>query len=629
MSVNELYHLIRTEECCLWIGAGFSLTAGYPSALELQTLLFQDLNDEEKKHIPTSSSLADFCLDYQTIKGRDELVLRLQEIFGTLSEKTDQHILLSKIAHFKSIITTNYDHLIEDSYPSSERVVIKGDTDVPDLTANKVKIYKIHGDIEDGTSMVITRQDYSDQYNRDFKDPFWASIIHEISSKHVIFLGYGYEDENIWADFDHIYRKLNGKQKKRFMVGPSFTYIKRRKLENLRITPIAMTGYDFLRGLIPVLKKHLAADLRHMLVSPDIAIQFARNFGVDLRLGSTSTGIDVLSITKATGITEHTITLQIIDPGVIENFTKFSESYDQLKLDISQEHLNKFSMTSAGFEIIDLNFLHEFRVMHIPSSEGTCCIEFPNIDKEITGVNYKLYNNIQGKLLLDIQYFNFEMKIKAYLHTTDIEVNLDVTEPEYGTRVSICVQFYEALCSFLDGERMLIHESETKPVNFHFTESRNQPIFSVRLKNFILLRKLENFFKVRFQNVSTMELRKQSKKDLNNLLSVAENGAFVLEDAGGVDFNDLSAKVNWLQIVENGFPKDKWVIFSVSQPMIITVFGIPINLGFFEVEMYEPNIEWLDASKSSILLKTKDDTFVFRFLKYGKSPFKETEIPYL
>lgn len=629
MSVNELYHLIRTEECCLWIGAGFSLTAGYPSALELQTLLFQDLNDEEKKHIPTSSSLADFCLDYKTIKGRDELVLRLQEIFGTLSEKTDQHILLSKIAHFKSIITTNYDHLIEDSYPSSERVVIKGDTDVPDLTANKVKIYKIHGDIEDGTSMVITRQDYSDQYNRDFKDPFWASIIHEISSKHVIFLGYGYEDENIWADFDHIYRKLNGKQKKRFMVGPSFTYIKRRKLENLRIAPIAMTGYDFLRGLIPVLKKHLAADLRHMLVSPDIAIQFARNFGVDLRLGSTSTGIDVLSITKATGITEHTVTLQIIDPGVIENFTKFGESYDQLKLDISQEHLNKFSMTSAGFEIIDLNFLHEFRVMHIPSSEGTCCIEFPNIDKEITGVNYKLYNNIQGKLLLDIRYFNFEMKIKAYLHTTDIEVNLDVTEPEYGTRVSICVQFYEALCSFLDGERMLIHESETKPVNFHFTESRNQPIFSVRLKNFILLRKLEKFFKVRFQNVSTMELRKQSKKDLNNLLSVAENGVFVLEDAGGVDFNDLSAKVNWLQIVENGFPKDKWVIFSVSQPMIITVFGIPINLGFFEVEMYEPNIEWLDASKSSILLKTKDDTFVFRFLKYGKSPFKETEIPYL
>jgi hypothetical protein len=42
---------------------------------------------------------------------------------------------------------------------------------------------------------------------------------------------------------------------------------------------------------------------------------------------------------------------------VIENYTKFGESYDQLKLDIGQEHLNKFSMTSAGFEIIDLDFL--------------------------------------------------------------------------------------------------------------------------------------------------------------------------------------------------------------------------------------------------------------------------------
>jgi hypothetical protein len=625
MSVNELYNLIRTEECCLWIGAGFSLSAGYPSAVQLQALLFQDLNEEEKRDIPTSSSLADFCLDFETIKGRERLVLLLQEIFGALPIKNDDHILLAKVAHFKSIITTNYDHLIEDAYPFSEKVLIKGDTDVSDLTTNKVKIYKIHGDIEDGTSMVITKQDYSEQYNRNFKDPFWASIIHEISSKHVIFLGYGYEDENIWADFDHIHRKLIGKQKKRFMVGPSFTYIKRRRLENLKITPIAMTGHDFLSGLIPVLKKYLAADLRNKIVSPDIAIQFARNFDVDLKLSSTLAGIDVLGIAKATGITEHTVTLQINDPSAIENFQKFGESYDQLVLNINQEHLNKFSMTSAGFEIIDLDFLQNFSVMHIPSSQGICCIEFVNIDKEIAGVNYKLYNNIQGKLLLDIKYFDFELIIKAQINTNNIEINLQVTEPENGARVSTCIQFYEAFCLFVDGEKILIHKDENEPIEFHLTENRNQPTFSDRLMNFLLLQKIENYFKVKFKNVSTMELKKQDQRDLANLLSIVKNGAFVLEDATGVNFNDLSSKIDWKQVVTSGFPKDRWVIFLASKPMIITVFGVPINLGLFEVEMYDPNIAWLDASKTSILAKTQDNKFIFRFVKYRKSPFMETK----
>lgn len=45
MKVDALYEIIRREEVCLWVGSGFSMYAGFPSAEELKRLLVAELDD--------------------------------------------------------------------------------------------------------------------------------------------------------------------------------------------------------------------------------------------------------------------------------------------------------------------------------------------------------------------------------------------------------------------------------------------------------------------------------------------------------------------------------------------------------------------------------------------------------
>ncbi len=227
--------------------------------------------------------------------------------------------------------------------------------------------------------------------------------------------------------------------------------------------------------------------------------------------------------------------------------------------------------------------------------------------------------------MLDLDYQGFKLIIRSHLNIEEIEFNLQVIEPKFGARVSTCVSFYEALCYFLSGERLLIHRYSGDHFKFHLTENRNIPAYSKSLGNFILLRKIEKAFGVTFQNVSGDEFYKQNQTDLKKLFAVAENGGYSVNEVDGIEFHALPDHVDWDKVVSNGFPSNEWVIFSTNEPMCISIFGVSVNLGLFEVEMFGPTIEWADRVKSSILLKTKDDNFIFRFLKFGNSPFIETQ----
>lgn len=57
----------------------------------------------------------------------------------------DDHKMLAAIPHFNKIFTTNYDTLLEDSYPESERDVVRNDDDCTYLN-NPTAIIKVHGD---------------------------------------------------------------------------------------------------------------------------------------------------------------------------------------------------------------------------------------------------------------------------------------------------------------------------------------------------------------------------------------------------------------------------------------------------------------------------------------------------
>jgi hypothetical protein len=107
----------------------------------------------------------------------------LQRELGVLSQ-----------AKFHAIISTNWDRLLEQLFP--EFTVFTGQREILFSETQGVgEIYKIHGSIDDPTSLVLTAEDYA-QFEGD--NPYIvAKLLTSFVEHPVVFIGYGLNDPHI------------------------------------------------------------------------------------------------------------------------------------------------------------------------------------------------------------------------------------------------------------------------------------------------------------------------------------------------------------------------------------------------------------------------------------------------
>ena len=129
------------------------------------------------------------------------------EYFKSLLEKQalnlPEEIELLKKIHPHSIITTNYDELLERIF--NEYTPIIGQQVLYANHASIGEIFKIHGCASEPNSLVITRSDYDDFIKR--KKYLSAKLLAFFAEHPLIFIGYSAEDTNIRAilsDIDEI-----------------------------------------------------------------------------------------------------------------------------------------------------------------------------------------------------------------------------------------------------------------------------------------------------------------------------------------------------------------------------------------------------------------------------------------
>lgn len=225
VSYSHLISLLLGLDCSVFVGAGLSVHAGYPT--------FSQLID----YLANQTKIAD-----DTLTKIDDLSLRAKELKKIINENGDdfysilyrrfdnRHFPLKKTTDllenfiqipFKSIVTTNYDSCIEDVAATQNKGFSNDDIQIfPFVNVSNLearRIYHIHGkidqeDIENSSqTLILTADEFEKAYSSDSPLPNFLSSFLDIHN--VVFIGFALEERTL---FDIL--ELS-KKRKNFILG--------------------------------------------------------------------------------------------------------------------------------------------------------------------------------------------------------------------------------------------------------------------------------------------------------------------------------------------------------------------------------------------------------------------------
>ena len=217
----ETKQLIRTamqeRQLVLFIGAGASVNSGMPLWVEAVSQIAKKLNVDIEK------------LDYLVIpqyyynaRGRKEYTQLMREIFR-YNDKLYPNAIHDAIMRFgaDTVITTNYDHLIEQAAENNGEFlyVVSQDSDLPYRKAGK-ELIKMHGDFEHD-NFVLKEDDYL-HYHKNFKliENYVKSLI---GTKTVLFIGYSLGDPDVKHIFSWVKEVLEEHFQRAYLIATGRT----------------------------------------------------------------------------------------------------------------------------------------------------------------------------------------------------------------------------------------------------------------------------------------------------------------------------------------------------------------------------------------------------------------------
>lgn len=121
------------------------------------------------------------------------------------SAELDSEIEALKSISPHAIITTNYDQMLEEIFPTFLKIIGQQILREPYLSIGE--IFKIHGCITDPSSLVLTREDYNN-FNND-KKYLSAKLLTYFVEHPLLFIGYAANDpniKNVLYDISRMYR---------------------------------------------------------------------------------------------------------------------------------------------------------------------------------------------------------------------------------------------------------------------------------------------------------------------------------------------------------------------------------------------------------------------------------------
>lgn len=191
--------------------------------------------------------------------GRQKLIAKIQERFDHINSWQDMrrqatafHSELGTMPYFDRIITTNWDRYFEE-YSGATPFVYDSDIVFWDLA--KRAVLKIHGSIDNYSSIVATTADYELCENRLRDGAMGAALKQTLSTKTCVFIGYSLSDTNFLQIYNIIKDGLGHFARTHYYVSPYVSEDDHIRLSALNIKIIQTSGVHFLSTV----KAHMCA----------------------------------------------------------------------------------------------------------------------------------------------------------------------------------------------------------------------------------------------------------------------------------------------------------------------------------------------------------------------------------
>ncbi len=264
----------------LFVGAGVSKNSGIPDWNELTKSLKEDIDVGEESDPLKVAQI------YKIEHGPNQFVQKVKSSLSLESARLNPiHKLIFELnpAH---ILTTNFDNLLEKAaelyhYPYS---IVRSDRELPG-TENSSLLVKIHGDLTDGQGNFVLAEDDYLEYDKNY--PLIKSFIEYcFSTCTILFIGYGYQDNNLKIILSHVRGILDSSSGSAFVLRtddpiPS----ERRYFEHNGIKTISLNSEvrKYLTGVNPYMDMSLQ---RHHdgLEEKGLELHLLMNFLLDFNL---------------------------------------------------------------------------------------------------------------------------------------------------------------------------------------------------------------------------------------------------------------------------------------------------------------------------------------------------------
>lgn len=612
MYKENLFELIRKEEVIIWAGAGMSLYAGYPSGKKLGEILVENLSAKEKESLDTNLTLPNLAEEFYRLKGnnKNSLIRILNETFKKKAESTDTHEKLSIIPHFKTIITTNYDSLFEDAYKQKAQVIYKT-KQIPFIENKKTQIFKVHGDLNEPDSIILTNSDY----NNFFKDnhdngTYWSVVRERLATNSVLFLGYNLEDPNVSVIFDRITDSFGEHRKECFLVAPNLPQHKVNDLVRKSIHYINSTAEELVTELLLHLKENIISDIENGKISADTFRNFLANIDLlpDLKAEKDSFKVTSLKGTKDDIHGNANFTFKN-EPDFIKELNDFANGRKFGTFEVPEDKLINADFWYGGLKYPDPEGIVKLEFKSNPKIDTTIDIRFED-GFEVTKVPIKLYGSPTV------------IEIHAEFESADLIINLDIQSlPETKVKLNykhkeICnnvkeeIELFTFLKKLGDGETFFVYPITGQAFNKAIPimePLQNEANFF--LDYFTKLKSIEQHYKVRFSEISLHSVTDSVIEQVNLITSVI-NGEKIesewhdeltmdLIDNSDVSIEQLK-KVNQVNspIIANHKVEEK-----------IVLHGHEINIGYKRVEFLESYVSNLqkiiDKEEEIVRMKSR------------------------